>query len=69
MGYLTVRGQGYFLSELFGSRRVGVRESDDGRNVFWVFYWQFCVAKLDVDERVVIARKPFIPSVTSGKKL
>jgi hypothetical protein len=51
------------------SYRKALMKSDDGRNVLLVFYRQFCVAKLDVDERVVIARKPFIPSVTSGEKL
>lgn len=62
-GYLTVCGQGYFLSEAFANKMVGIKKSDDEQNIFWVFYRQFCVAKLDVDERVVIARKPFIPSI------
>lgn len=62
-GYLTVKGQGYFLSEAFGDKQVGIRDSDDNEgNVLWVLYRQFCIAKLDVDERVVLARRPFIPT-------
>jgi transposase InsO family protein len=55
-GYLTFRGQGYFLSEALGGKHVGVQE--DANGVFRVLYRQFCVAMLHVDERAVIARRP-----------
>ena len=57
-GYLTVRGQGYFLSEAFGKKTIGLLESEDESGVF--LDRQFCVAKLNVDNRVVIARKPYL---------
>ena len=59
-GYLTFDGQGYFLSEAFRGRTVGLLESPDLLNTFLVCYRQFCIAKINVDERIVIARKPFI---------
>jgi len=58
-GYLTFKGQGYFLSEAFGEKRVGVRESENERGVFHVYYRRFCVAKIDTNNRAVIARRPF----------
>jgi len=59
-GYFTFMGQGYFLSEAFGGNIVGLRESDEANNEFLVLYRNFCVAKLNVDDRIVIARKPFV---------
>jgi len=59
-GYLTLNGQGYFLSEAFGSKTVGLRESESNKGLFYVLYRQFCIAKLNVDERVVVARKAFL---------
>lgn len=57
-GYLTFKGQGYFISEAFGERTVGIKESSKGKGIFNVFYRQFRIARVDVDERVVISRKP-----------
>ena len=65
-GYLTINGQGYFLSEAFAGKRVGVREAEDGRGIFWVLYRQFCVAKLDVDERILTAKRAFFAPASSG---
>ena len=59
-GYLTYQGQGYFLSEAFGGRRVGIRESDSADNIIWILYRQFCIAKLDIDNRCFISKNPFI---------
>jgi len=58
-GYLTLRGQGYFLSEAFGGKMVGLIENMHEHGEFLVLYRQFCVAKLNVDDRVVLARKAF----------
>jgi len=56
-GYLTFEGQGYFLSEAFGEKTVGLRRTEPGAAEFLVLYRQFCIAKLNVDERIVVARK------------
>jgi len=58
-GYLTFGGQGYFLSEAFGGLTVGLMEDPDHRGVFTVVYRQFGIAKISVNDRVVIARKAF----------
>jgi len=58
-GYLSFNGQGYFLSEAFGRKTVGLIESKSNRDLFYVIYRQFCIAKLNVDERIVVARKAF----------
>jgi len=56
-GYLTVRGQGYYLSEAFGGLTVGVMESVADHAVLDILYRQFIIAKINIDDRVVIARK------------
>ena len=58
-GYFSFRGQGYFLSEAFGGLEVGLAESHSTAGLFYVLYRQFCVAKLNVDDRAVLARKAF----------
>jgi transposase InsO family protein len=58
-GYLSFRGQGYFLSEALGGKTVGIMESESRKGVFHVLYRLFCVATLNVDERTVIARRLF----------
>jgi len=67
-GYLTINGQGYFLSESFGRKTVGLIESISNRGLFYVIYRQFCVAKLNVDERIVVARKAFRWDFLEGEK-
>lgn len=54
-GYITYRGQGYFLSEAFGGREIEVKERDGGR--FDLLYRNFRVGQIDVDERVIVSRK------------
>ncbi|MCL2031377.1 MAG: IS481 family transposase, partial [Oscillospiraceae bacterium] len=58
-GYLTLGGQGYFLSEAFGGLTVGLMEDPEQSGVFIVVYRQFGIARINVDDRVIIARKAF----------
>lgn len=58
-GYITFNGQGYFLSEALGEKTVGLVETSDQPHTFMVCYRQFCVAKIDVNERIIVSRKPF----------
>jgi transposase InsO family protein len=60
-GYVTFRGQGYFVSEAFSSLEVGLCDSPTADCVD-LYYRQFRVACIDVNERVVISRKPRLPS-------
>ena len=58
-GYLTLSGQGYFLSEAFGGKPVGLMDSGDKDGTFFVLYRGFCVAKLNVEQRCVVAKSAF----------
>ena len=68
-GYLTINSQGYFLSEAFGGKSVGIRESVVDKGLFYVLYRQFCIAKLNADERVVVAKRAFIWDSCFGGKV
>lgn len=57
-GYINFNGQGYFISEAFAGKTVGIIEAKEQSNIFMVCYRQFCVAKINVDERVTDSRKP-----------
>ena len=59
-GYMTFRGQGYFLSEAFGDKEVAIRESELGGSIFDVYYRKFRIARLDVDRRVFTSKKAFL---------
>jgi transposase InsO family protein len=55
-GFLTFGGQGYFLSEAFGGETVAVRESSI-KYCINVYFHNFRVARINVDERVFVSRK------------
>jgi Transposase and inactivated derivatives len=56
-GYLTFGGQGYFLSESLGGKHVGILECGEGNGLFKICYREFCIAKLDTDNRVLVAKR------------
>jgi len=56
-GYMTFEGQGYFLSEALGGKTVGLIESKSTDGMFYVLYREFCIAKLDLKERIIISRR------------
>jgi len=58
-GYFTYRGQGYFLSEAFGGKTVGVRESSR-QGCITLHYRQFKIARIDVDKRVFQFKKIYL---------
>ena len=58
-GYLTFGEQGYFLSEAFGGLTVGLLEDPNQIESFIILYRQFGIAKINVDDRIVIARRAF----------
>jgi hypothetical protein len=55
-GYITVRGQGYFLSEAFGGVVIAQRESSVAGYIN-LYYRDFRIARIDVEERVLVSRK------------
>ena len=57
-GYITFKGQGYFLSEGLANKEIGILPSDDD-GVFNVIFRQFRVAKIDLINHVVTSRKVY----------
>ena len=58
-GYLTFRGQGYYLSEGLREKDVVLYPAEDEDGVFLVVFREFVVAKLRVDDRTICSRKIF----------
>lgn len=58
-GYLTVLGQGYFLSEAFGDRTVALKPSIQPAQ-FDICYCQFILGRLDVEKRVFVFKKAYL---------
>ena len=57
-GYITFRNQGYFLSEAFRVKEIGIRESHiEGQ--FTLEFRQFKIARIDPEERVVVSRRAY----------
>ena len=57
-GYIRYKGQGYFLSEGLSNKQVGIVPSkQDG--ILNIIFRQFRVAKLDLDNHTIIARRVY----------
>lgn len=56
-GYFTFQGQGYFLSEGMGDKTVMLRPSTTKENIFQIVFRDFRIGSLDVESRMLIARK------------
>ena len=59
-GYITIRGQGYFLSEAFGNKRIAFRESSKGAHLLNLYFRQFCIGQIDVDKRVFTFKRAYL---------
>lgn len=59
-GYVTIRGQGYFLSEAFGNKQIAVRESSTGKSLLNLYFRQFKIGQIDVDKRVFTYKKAYL---------
>src|SRR5665647_1010230 len=58
-GFLTYKGQGYFLSEAIGDRIIGIRESSSVGYIN-LYYRQFRIGRIDVDQRSIVSRKIYL---------
>lgn len=58
-GYVEYRGQDYYFSEAFARHVIGVRESHIPGCIS-LFYRQFRIGRIDVDNRAVVMRKAFL---------
>lgn len=58
-GFITFQGQGYFLSEAFRRKEIGIRNSHiDGE--FTLEYRQFKIARLNPEKRVFTSRRAYL---------
>lgn len=58
-GFLTWKGQGYFLSEAFGGKTIAVRESRIEGCVS-LFYRQFRIGRIDIEKRVFTLKRAYL---------
>ena len=59
-GYITIRGQGYFLSEAFGDKKIAFRESKKGTNFINLYFRQFKIGQIDIEKRVFTFKKAYL---------
>jgi len=57
-GYITFMNQGYFLSEAFAEKEIGVQESDES-NTYDLLYRGFRIGKLNAEERIITSRRVY----------
>lgn len=58
-GFLTLKGQGYFLSEAFAEKEIAVRESHI-KGCYNLFFRQFRIGRIDTDKRVFTFKKAYL---------
>lgn len=58
-GYVTINGQGYFLSEAFGGKEIAVRESHLPGQIT-LLYRQFRIGRIDVERRVFTLKRAYL---------
>lgn len=59
-GYITIRGQGYFLSEAFGNKQIAVRESSKGAHLINLYFRQFRIGQIDIEKRVFTFKRAYL---------
>lgn len=58
-GYLTLKGQGYFLSEAFADKEIAVRKSRI-QGCYSLFFRQFRIGRIDVEKRVFSFKRAYL---------
>ena len=59
-GYITIRGQGYFLSEAFGNKQIAFRESSKGGHLINLYFRQFRIGQIDIEKRVFTFKRAYL---------
>ena len=59
-GYITIKGQGYFLSEAFGNKQIAFRESSKGAHLINLYFRQFRIGQIDVEKRVFTFKRAYL---------
>ena len=58
-GFLTYKGQGYFLSEALGDRTIGLQESST-KGYVNLYYRQFRIGCIHIYQRSIVSRKIYL---------
>ena len=59
-GYITIKGQGYFLSEAFGNKQIAFRESSKGAHLINLYFRQFRIGQIDIEKRVFTFKRAYL---------
>ena len=59
-GYVTIRNQGYYLSEAFGGKTIAVKESNKGQHLINLYFRQFRIGQIDIEKRVFTLKKAYL---------
>lgn len=59
-GYITIKGQGYFLSEAFGDKQIAFRESSKGAHLVNLYFRQFRIGQIDIEKRVFTFKRAYL---------
>ena len=59
-GYITIRNQGYFLSEAFGGKTIAVKGSSKGQHLINLYFRQFKIGQIDVEKRVFTFKRAYL---------
>ena len=59
-GYVTIRGQGYFLSEAFGGKTIAVKESSKSAHLINLYFRQFKIGQIDIEKRVFTFKRAYL---------
>lgn len=59
-GYISIRGQGYFLSEAFGNKQIAIRESSKGAHLVNLHFRQFRIGQIDIEKRVFTFKRAYL---------
>lgn len=58
-GYITYKGQGYFLSEAFGGKTIAIKETDKSELIN-IYYRNFIIGQIDIYRRVFTFKKAYL---------
>lgn len=59
-GYVTIRNQGYFLSEAFGGKTIAVKESSKSAHLINLYFRQFKIGQIDIEKRVFTFKRAYL---------
>lgn len=59
-GYVTIRNQGYYLSEAFSGKTIAVKESNKGQYLINLYFRQFRIGQIDIEKRVFTFKKAYL---------